>query len=104
MPPASTMKRCSAARTPITLASTLIAMSLTAWVSMPAWNRSPNMYTPARTSVTPSRCRACRTVGELPMDTMSTRCPAVRSRSAAPVIAARSTSAMSAIASTERPA
>ena len=85
----------------MTLVRTESAMSSSAHTPRPAMTRSKNMYTPARTSVTPSMRSAKVAVGVEPTLTTGHGSPASLSASAHCTTAARSRSAMARISSIE---
>ena len=86
----------------MTLVSTEIATSSVVQTERPTITRSKKKWTPARTSVTPSKPRPKRAVGVEPTLTVGTRKPAARSASAAATVSERSRSAQASISSTER--
>ena len=96
--PASTMAQPFSAWCPITVVSTLSAMSSVRHTPTLCITRSKNTYTPARRSVTPSSRVASSAVGVEPTLTTGQGSPAARNRSAACTQPARSCSAKAASA------
>jgi hypothetical protein len=92
--PASTMAQPFSTWWPMTVVSTLSAMSPSPHTPTLRITRSKNTYTPARTSVTPSSACAINAVGVEPTLTTGHGRPASRSRCAACTQPARSCSAM----------